>query len=313
MRSTQLSDVRFDALLLFVRVAQEHSIVAAGRDLGLTASSATRKLMALEQALGARLFSRSTRSIRLTDAGATALEWAQDALAALDQTSDSLATITGTPSGRIRLAAPHFGMSTYLPTVFATFCEKYPKLSLDLTTTDELVNLIDDQFDVVIRYGVLPDSRNVATRVTQFNRVVCAAPSYLEKFGTPKMPQELLKHHCIVHKQSDPTTWNFSKDSKVMYQPIAAKITLDNMLAIELLSRKGAGIARLPDITFSRSSAAGTLVQLFRDYDCVEPSGDKPSIWIVHNARDLAFRVRLLVDHLKREIPSARRHLYGLC
>lgn len=312
MRRTSLSDVRFDALLLFVRVAQDQSIAAAGRDLGLTASSATRKLMGLEQALGARLFSRSTRSIKLTDAGSTALDWARDALAALDQTSNSLAAITGTPSGRVRVAAPHFGMSTYLPTVFASFCEQYPKLSLDMTTTDEMVNLIDDQFDVVIRYGVLPDSRNVATRVTQFNRIVCAAPSYLEKFGTPKTPHELPRHHCIVHRQNEPTTWNFTKGGKVTYQPIAAKITLDNMLAIELLSRKGAGIARLPDITFSRSAAAGSLVRLFADFECVEPSGDKPSIWIVHTARELAFRVRLLVDHLKREIPTERQNLYGV-
>lgn len=115
MRPNQLTDVQYEGIQLFARVAQLGSIAAAARELGITASTATRRLMALEQALAVRLFHRSTRSLELTQAGTMALEWAESSLAALDEVADKVANLTGAPSGRIKLAVPHFGMNTYLP------------------------------------------------------------------------------------------------------------------------------------------------------------------------------------------------------
>ena len=155
MRPTQLlTDIQFDALELFEKVASTGSIAAAARNLGITPSTATRRLAHLENALGVRLFNRSTRSIGLTEGGIIALDWAKNSLKSLDEAADNLATTTGSPTGRIRVAAPHFGMNSYLAPVFAGFSKLYPNVTLDLTTNDELVSLIDDNFDVVIRYGI---------------------------------------------------------------------------------------------------------------------------------------------------------------
>lgn len=310
MRPRRLTDIQFDGLELFEQVARAGSIAAAARNLGITASTATRKLMALEKALGARLFNRSTRKLSLTEAGRLALTWAQSSLISLDTAADDLAAVTGQPSGTIRISAPHFGMSTYLPPVLSAFARTYPGINLEITATDELVNLIDDTVDVAIRYGTLPDSRNVAVRLTEFDRILCAAPSYLEVHGAPTQLSDLAHHFCIQHRQTDGATWAFRSGGQIIYQPISTKFLINNSYAIELLASAGGGIARLPRITFERSIAEGRLVQLLPDYECVEDSGDKSSIWIIHAGRDLPYRVRLLVDHLKSAVPAARRRLY---
>lgn len=310
MRPRRLTDIQFDGLELFERVAQRGSLVAAARDLGISASTATRKLSALEDALGARLFNRSTRRLNLTEAGVLALNWAQASLIGLDEAADDLASVTGAPAGKIRLAAPHFGMSTYLPGVLSDFARAYPAISLDVIATDELVNLIDDKIDVTIRYGTLPDTRNVAVRLTEFDRIVCASPAYIAAHGTPENLHDLAQHYCIQHRQTDGSTWAFRKDGQLIYQAISAQFQINNSYSIELLALAGGGIARLPTITFEKSIAEGKLVRLLPEYECVEESGDKPSIWIVHAGRDLPYRVRLLVDHLKAAVPSARLRLY---
>jgi LysR family transcriptional activator of dmlA len=310
MRPNQLTDVQYDGIQLFAHVARSGSIAAAARSLGITASTATRKLIALERALNVRLFNRSTRSLSLTEAGAMALEWAQSSLISLEEVADNIAAMTGAPSGLIRIAVPHFGMNSYLPPVLSSFSKVFPKISIDVTTTDDLINLIDENFDLVIRYGILPDSRNVAIRLTEFERIVCASPGYLARFGYPGELSDLAHHHCVVHRQSDTRTWTFGFGEKIIHQPISARFTVDNAYSLELFAVNDAGIARLPTTTIRRNLDNGRLVRLFADYRCVEPSGDAPSIWLVHAGRQLPHRVRLLIDHLKREIPQERQKLY---
>lgn len=311
MRPNQITDVQYEGMQLFARVAHLGSIAAAARELGITASSATRKLMALEEALTVRLFNRSTRSLEITQAGSMALEWAQSSLLALDEVADNLAALTGAPSGQIKLSVPHFGMNTYLPPILASFSKTYPKISIDVTTTDNLINLIDEKFDIVIRYGILPDSRNVAIRLTEFERIVCASPGYLETYGHPALLTDLAYHHCVVHKHSEARTWTFNDSGKIIHQPISARFAVDNAFSLVLFALYDAGIARLPITTIRQNLKSGQLVQLFADYRCVEPSGDPPSIWLVHAGRQLPHRVRLLIDYLKHEIPVARRQLYA--
>ncbi|MBB3957675.1 LysR family transcriptional regulator [Novosphingobium sediminicola] len=311
MRPNQLSDIQYDALELFERVARSGSIAAAARGLGISASTATRKLLTLEKALNARLFKRTTRSLSLTEAGALALDWAQTSLIALEETADDLAAITGAPSGRIRLAAPHFGMNTYLPPVLSSFSRAYPRINLEIVTTDDLVNPATDGFDIVIRYGTLPDSRNVAVRLTEFDRIVCASPEYLAEYGMPNRLEDLAVHQCIVHQGHDETRWSFEREGQLLHQPILARIRTDNAFSIEMFAVEGAGIARLPTITVRRNLACGRLVRLLADYQCVEPSGDKSSIWVLHSGQDMPYRVRIFMDHLKAQIPAARQAIYN--
>lgn len=311
MRPSQLTGIDFNALQLFASIAARGSIAAAAREIGITPSSATRRLMALESALDARLFNRSTRRLNLTDAGRAALSWAQTALVQFDTLADDLAAVTGTPAGRIRLAVPHFGMNSYLPEVVASFARIYPEVVLELTTTDDMVNLIEDGFDIVIRYGTLPDSRAVAVRITEFERILCASPDYVSRYGRPDDIDDLIHHKCIVHRQTDPASWAFRKDGDLFHQSVPVAIEVDNAFCLTDLCRQGLGLARLGRKQAEAEIEAGRLVQLLSEYECVDPSGERSSLWIVHIGRDLPYRVRLLVDHLKQEVPLARGRFYG--
>lgn len=312
MRPTRLMAIDFIEIQLFERVAALGSIAAAARELGITPSSATRKLASLEEALGVRLINRSTRRLALTSAGTEVMRWAQSTLGNLDEMTDDLAAAAGSPSGRIRLAAPHFGMTHYMPEVIANFSLKYPQITVEITTTDGLVNLIEHDFDIVIRYGTLPDSRAIGSRLTNFERIVCASPAYVERFGAPTELQDLLHHPCIVHRENDPASWPFRKDDQLFHQPIRARIEVDNAVAGAELCMAGAGIARLTLPTMQVHLDEGRLVRLLPDYTCVEQSGETASLWLVHIGRDLPYRVRLLVDHLRKEVPVARRKLLRL-
>jgi DNA-binding transcriptional LysR family regulator len=203
-------------------------------------------------------------------------------------------------------------MALYGPEVIASFSEKYPQITIDITTTDGLVNLIDDAFDIVLRYGTLPDSRSIATRLTRFERIVCAAPSYLERFGEVTELQSLLHHQCVVHRENDPASWSFRKGDQLFHQPVRARIEVDNAVAAAQLCIAGAGLARLTLPTMQRDLDAGRLVHVLPGYECVEPADDKASLWLVHISRDLPHRVRLLVDHLRREIPRVRKDVLEL-
>lgn len=306
MKRLATGRIRFESVQLFVRVAQSGSIAAAAREMGLGTSAATRHLAALESALLVRLFNRSTRSLELTEAGRRALGWAIEASASLETISDDLAALVGTPTGHIRVGVPHFGMNTYLPEVFGSFTLLYPDISLDIKTTDEVGNLIGEKFDVALRYGVLPDSRNVAVRIAEFERVLCASPQYLETFGSVSSLADLSHHHCIVHRPTDTRTWSFEREGKLFYQPVRARYTVDNALSLEQLALNHVGITRLPSATISSNVADGKLVRLLPEFRCMEPSGEQPSIWLVSAGRRHPHSVRLLIDHLRTQMPLVR-------
>lgn len=307
MKRLLTTKIRYESVQLFALIAQLGSIAAAARQLGMGTSAATRHLMGLESALSVRLFNRSTRSLELTEAGQRALDWAIEATTSLEKVSEDLAALAGTPAGHIRLGVPHFGMNTYMPEVLGAFTARYPDISLDITTSDEVANLIGEKFDVALRYGILPDSRNVAVRITEFERVLCASPRYLDNFGFPETLSDLAHHHCIVHRPTDARTWAFERDGKLFHQPVRARYTVDNSFSLERLALEHVGVTRLPTATIRSSVANGKLVRLLPEFRCMEPSGDRPSIWLVSAGRLLPYSVRLLVDHLKAQLPAARR------
>lgn len=311
MRPNRLTGISYDEIQLFERVASNGSIAAGAREIGVSPSSASRRLAVMEDAVGARLFNRSTRRLGLTEAGQAALAWAQGALVDLDAFADDMAAATGQPSGRVRLAAPHFGMNTYLPAVIARFSRAFPNIGIDITTTDDLVSLIDGRFDVAVHYGTLPDSRMVAVRVANLERMLCAGAGYVVEHGLPETLQDLLQHNCIAHRQNDPVSWCFRRGGQLFHQPIRAKVDVDNSYCMAGYCLENAGIARLSRSTAGSALDAGQLIEVLPEYQCVETSGDTASLWIVHVGHQLPYRARLLVDHLKREIPAGRRAFYG--
>jgi LysR family transcriptional activator of dmlA len=301
--------VSLELLELFERVARAGTISAAARALNLSPSLATRKLAALEAAMKARLFERTTRRVRLTEAGATALVWARHVLEGYEQLSDDLGTLQGQPSGTIRLALNEYVASVLLPPFLEAFSRRYPEIRYDITNTDAIVDLGEGGYDVAVHSGHIPDSSVVGIRLRGVQRILCAAPSYLARRGRPTRLEELADHACLVHTPTEPGHWFFKRGKQVIGQPVNAAIVADSYLPLLEFARCGLGIIRVSRAAIQADLASGKLVPVLPEFQCVYPAGELPGIWILYPNRRLLRRTRLFVDELAAYVRDVRDEL----
>lgn len=285
-------------------VATMRNITAAGRELGMSGSLAARQIASLERALGIRLFQRTTRSVRLTEAGKYVLDWAHQTLTGFTDLDDSVTTMTQTPRGLVRLAVNHYAAKSYLPLVLSGFSTRYPDIKLSIVATDKLVDLVSDGIDVAIHSGRIPDSSMVGIRVRNVHRVLCASPEYLQRAGTPKSLDELNGHKCLVHSSNESVNWFFRHGDKTVGIPVHPSIEADSHNVLLELARHGLGIARLGRNIVRSDLEIGRLMQILPDFECVHPSGELPSVWILYPNRRLLFRTRVLVDYLADKLAT---------
>ena len=298
----QKPPVSLDLAKLFTLVARIGTIAGAARALNMDASLATRKLAQLEAALGARLVERTTRSMKLTEAGRVALAWAIEAVESFEDATDEVASLQERPSGVIRLAVAQYTALQYLPGLLAEFCTAYPEVHLVLSTTDSLVNLVDDGYDVAIHSGQIPASGMVGKRLRQFQRILCAAPDYLAARGTPARPEDIASHDCLVHSANEPRTWCFQRGASLVSQPVRARVESDNYAVLLELARQSLGILRVSENLVLEDIRAGRLVQVLPAYKCVYPNGELPGLWLLYPSRRLPYRTRLFVDFMIKSL-----------
>jgi DNA-binding transcriptional LysR family regulator len=187
-----------NGFVVFVRVAETRSFVAASRLLGVSASAIGKSVARLEEKLGVRLFHRSTRSVTLTAEGTLFLERSRRILAEIEAAEMELSQATATPRGRLRISLPLVS-SLVLP-VLGEFMREYPAIELDLDFTDRLVEVIEEGFDVVVRTGDPTDSRLSARKLGTFRSMLVASPDYLARRGIPEVPADLLDHTCLHYR-----------------------------------------------------------------------------------------------------------------
>jgi DNA-binding transcriptional LysR family regulator len=179
-------------IAVFVKAVELKSISAAARSLRLSAAAASHRILQLEEQMGVRLLNRTTRSLQPTEAGLIFYEHALDVLAAVERAENSMATAGGVPSGSLRVSAPlGFGRKFLAPLV-SEFHALYPRMEIRLRLSDHVIDLLSESVDVAIRMAVLPDSSLVVRKIADCPRVLCASPAYLETYGRPRTPDELL-------------------------------------------------------------------------------------------------------------------------
>lgn len=183
---------------VFVRVAETRSIVGAARTLGVSASAVGKRVARLEEKLGVRLFHRSTRSITLTAEGSLFLERSRRILAEIEATELELSQSRETPRGRLRVSLPLVS-GLVLPTL-ADFMQAYPDIELDLDFSDRVVDVVDEGFDVVLRTGQPVDSRLSMRELGEFQLKLVGSPAYFARHGTPRCPEDLLRHTCLHYR-----------------------------------------------------------------------------------------------------------------
>jgi DNA-binding transcriptional LysR family regulator len=297
--------VTMDLLLLFVRIAELGSIAGAARELDISPSFATRRVAALERALGTRLFQRTTRSVKLTESGGIALKWARNALENYSKVTDDLAAVEGQPSGLIRVALGEYAALVFLPKFLSDFAHRYPEIRFTITTTDSVVKLVDEGYDVALHSGLIPDASFVGIRLYDVQRILCASPGYIQHRGMPKRLEDLSEHNCLVHAPSEEKNWFFEHNKRLMGQPLNQYILADDYLVLIELARNGLGIIRISHNAVREDLRSGRLVQILPEYQCVYPTGELPGMWIIYPNRRLLLRTRVFVDALTKYMEKA--------
>jgi DNA-binding transcriptional LysR family regulator len=285
---------RFDEINAFAAVADARSFTKAARRLGVSSAQISKLVARLENRLGARLLNRTTREVSLTDTGRAYLERARTLLDDFDALEGSVRDQSG-PTGLLRVSAPmSFGTNQLTPALL-DFAAAYPEVSLDVSQTDRIVNLVEEGFDVAVRIGQLPDSSLIARRLAPVRIVTCAAPAYLQAAGAPLEPQDLAKHEAIIDtNMREPFVWTYGEGGKGRDVRVHGRLRFAGADACVAAARRGLGVASTPAFAAADDLRAGRLVPLLCAFE--------PQLVHIHavypHTRHLAAKVRAFVDFL---------------
>ena len=282
-------------LRVFVRVMDLGSFSAAAIDLGLTPSAVSKLISRLEDRLGARLLARSTRRLTLTPEGEGFLARARRIVADIEEAEAEVARARGAPRGKLRInSGTAFGLHQLAPAL-GDFLARYPEIDVELSLTDRLVDLVEEQADVALRTGPLPEGAYVQRKIADLQRVICASPSYLARRGTPRTAADLKDHDCVVVSTPGLSRWPFKGRGGVDVVDVHPRLVTDDAVAALRLALAGAGIVRLADVVVGESLRKGDLVALLGDVHHVEPF---PLAAVYPAGRNRLPRVAVFIDFL---------------
>jgi DNA-binding transcriptional LysR family regulator len=258
-----------DNLALFLRIVQHGSMAAAGREMGLSAATVSERLAALEAHYGTRLLIRTTRALSLTEEGRILAEGAPNLLAEAEELQSRLQTGVARMAGPIRLSAPSdLGRNRIAPLLDA-FVAQHPKVTIDLHLSDGYIDLAAQGIDIAIRYGDLADSSLMIRPLAHSARIVCAAPSYLARFGTPATPDDLLSHNCLMMRFRGEVdrVWHFAEGGKTRSLNLSGDRIANDGALVRDWCVMGHGIARKAEWDIAYDIRAGRLVPLLRNFE----------------------------------------------
>jgi len=235
------------AMRMFTRLVQTGSFSAVAREAGVSQSSVSKRLAALEAKLGARLLARTSRKLSLTEVGSDYYERCLPILMEIDEAEASVSSMTGNPKGVLRVNVPvSFGQRHVIPRM-TDYLLAYPNVKLDIMLLDRRVDLIAEGVDVAVRIGILDDSSLVARRLGDSPRLLVASRSYLDKWGRPNHPHELKNFDCLVYSLlGTGNIWNFQRQGKKYSVQVKGTFQSNNSDAVLQMALAGIGIMALP-------------------------------------------------------------------
>jgi DNA-binding transcriptional LysR family regulator len=284
----------------FLAIAKHRSFRRASLELGIGASALSHAMRGLESRIGVRLLNRTNRSVTLTAAGEELQARLTRPFEQIGEAVESLNRFRDAPAGRIRLNVPSDAASLLLGPVLPIFVDRYPDVQIDLAVSNHLIDVIDGGFDAGIRYGGTVPQDMVAQRLSaDIGWVVAGAPAYLERFGTPRHPDDLQQHRCLRFRLGDDRVyhWEFERHDEKMEIDVPGSLTLDDSRSIVTLLTGGAGLMYGPEPLLRPFVKAGTVRLVLEEW-----SSAGPGFHIYYaSQRQVPTGLRLLID-LIREI-----------
>jgi len=286
---------RFLEMKTLVAVVDAGSFIGAAEPLGMSKAAVSRHVSDLENRLGVRLLQRTTRRLSLTDEGQAFYARSKDALALVDEAETEIRSRSSEASGVVRVNAPQTFGVLHLGPLWGGFMDANPRVSLEVTLSDRLVDVVDEGFDLAIRIATLPNSTLVSKKLASTRVMLCAAPAYLERVGTPDHPADLALHQVIAYSYwSGRDEWTFTGPEGVVSVKTRARLYANNGDTCLAAALSGQGIILQPSFLVAEDVRAGRLVELMPEYRSIELG-----IYAVYPTRkQLALKVRRLIDYL---------------
>lgn len=283
---------RFHAMQVFVKVAETSGFAEAARQLNMSPPAVTRAVASLEDQIGARLFTRTTRTVKLTEAG---LRYFEDCRRILSDVAEAEAAAGGsyaTPTGVLTVTASALFGQDYIAPILTEYLDQNPEVTARALFVDRITNMVDEGIDVGIRIGELADSSFSAIRVGAVRRVVCGAPAYFEKHGVPKHPSDLQKHQIIVSTTSWASLdWRFGGAQKPVVR-IAPRLSFNTYGAVMKATLLGWGLSRPLSYQIGQALMDGDLQTILPEFE-----EDPLPVHVVHpEGRRASAKVRVFVD-----------------
>lgn len=281
-------------MTVLLAVAEAGSLAAGARQLGLSPPSVTRAIAALEQRLGTLLLARSTRSVRLTEAGQRYVEDCRRILQELEDAEELASGSALRPRGNLTVTAPVLFGELYLIPLIASYLEAHAEVTVNALLVDRVVNMLDEGIDVAVRIGQLPEGSLTALKVGEIRPVICAAPSFLDRYGRPQHPNELLDAPVVMAATSVLLTdWQFiTPEGPLTLRPPSRFVVSSNNAALHAV-RLGGGFTRVLSYQAAEAAARGELEIVLADFS----TAPLPIHLLYQDGARLPAKVRSFVSH----------------
>lgn len=284
-------------MMVFAKVVEMKSFSETARALNTSKSLVSKQINTLESALGVRLLNRTTRRMSLTDIGSAYYEHCLRIASEIDAARQTASQFQIAPRGTLKVTAPIMFASLHLPGLIGDFVERYPMVELELDTSDRVVDLVDEGFDVAIRISRSPAPGTVARKIAGLDVVTCAAPSYVASRGAPATPDDLHKHNCLVYHPSRAhiAGWEYAIGKKVVGIDVTGNCRVNSMIVLRSLVLSGVGIGVFPRYLVGADLRDGRLLAQLQEF--VPPVTSALYVTYMPN-RYMQPKVRAFIDYV---------------
>lgn len=286
----QLEDMQ-----IFVSTVDAQSFTAAADKLGLSKQFISRRVMALEERLGARLLIRTTRRLSVTDTGRAYYERALKIIDEVNDAEQMVSSENASPRGTLRISAPMSFGTLHLGPAIARFMAQCPDIRIELDLSDRFVDIVGEGYDMALRIGTLADSSLIARQIAPVQVVACASPAYLKQRGKPKLPRDLKDHDCLLYGHGRNVEWVFAEKGKPLHVPVKGRLRANNGELACAAAIANLGIVQLPTFIVGGAVRSKQLVALLDDY--APPPLTIYAVYPQHRQASLA--IKACVDFLR--------------